>query len=75
MAANLGVRVPFLNREMIEFSARMPVDLKLREDSNGSTYSSGRSRKCYTSRCGLAEEGRLRSADSILAARPAVTIC
>ncbi len=30
MAANLEVRVPFLNREMIEFAARMPVDLKLR---------------------------------------------
>jgi asparagine synthase (glutamine-hydrolysing) len=29
MAANLEVRVPFLNREMIEFAARMPVDLKL----------------------------------------------
>jgi asparagine synthase (glutamine-hydrolysing) len=30
MAANLEVRVPFLNREMIEFTARMPADLKLR---------------------------------------------
>jgi len=30
MAANLEVRVPFLNREMIEFTARMPPDLKLR---------------------------------------------
>jgi asparagine synthase (glutamine-hydrolysing) len=30
MAANLEVRVPFLNREMIEMSARMPPDLKLR---------------------------------------------
>jgi asparagine synthase (glutamine-hydrolysing) len=30
MAANLEVRVPFLNREMIEMAARMPVDLKLR---------------------------------------------
>jgi len=30
MAANLEVRVPFLNREMIEFAARMPPDLKLR---------------------------------------------
>jgi len=30
MAANLEVRVPFLNREMIEFAARIPVDLKLR---------------------------------------------
>ena len=30
MAANLEVRVPFLNREMIEFASRMPVDLKLR---------------------------------------------
>lgn len=30
MAANLEVRVPFLNREMIEFAARMPADLKLR---------------------------------------------
>jgi asparagine synthase (glutamine-hydrolysing) len=30
MAANLEVRVPFLNRHMIEFAARMPVDLKLR---------------------------------------------
>ena len=30
MAANLEVRVPFLNREMIEFAARMPIDLKLR---------------------------------------------
>jgi asparagine synthase (glutamine-hydrolysing) len=30
MAANLEVRVPFLNREMIEFAARMPPQLKLR---------------------------------------------
>src|SRR5258706_4890859 len=30
MAANLEVRVPFLNRQMIEFTARMPPDLKLR---------------------------------------------
>lgn len=30
MAANLEVRVPFLNREMIELAARMPPDLKLR---------------------------------------------
>src|SRR6185437_7220351 len=30
MAANLEVRVPFPNREMIEFTARMPPDLKLR---------------------------------------------
>ena len=29
MANNLEVRVPFLNREMIEFAARMPPDLKL----------------------------------------------
>ena len=29
MAANLEVRVPFLNREMIELAARMPPDLKL----------------------------------------------
>jgi asparagine synthase (glutamine-hydrolysing) len=30
MAANLEVRVPFLNKEMLELSARMPPDLKLR---------------------------------------------
>lgn len=30
MAANLEVRVPFLNRQMVEFAARMPADLKLR---------------------------------------------
>ncbi|MEK6283075.1 MAG: asparagine synthase (glutamine-hydrolyzing) [Acidobacteriota bacterium] len=30
MAANLEVRVPFLNRHMIELAARMPTDLKLR---------------------------------------------
>lgn len=30
MAANLEVRVPFLNRQMIEFTARMPPELKLR---------------------------------------------
>jgi asparagine synthase (glutamine-hydrolysing) len=30
MAANLEVRVPFLNRRMIEFAARMPPALKLR---------------------------------------------
>ncbi|HYX29388.1 MAG TPA: asparagine synthase (glutamine-hydrolyzing) [Pyrinomonadaceae bacterium] len=30
MAANLEVRVPFLNRDMIEFAARMPPDLKLK---------------------------------------------
>jgi asparagine synthase (glutamine-hydrolysing) len=30
MAANLEVRVPFLNRRMIEFAARMPPELKLR---------------------------------------------
>lgn len=30
MAANLEVRVPFLNRELIELAARMPPDLKLR---------------------------------------------
>ena len=30
MAANLEVRVPFLNREMIEMAARMPPKLKLR---------------------------------------------
>jgi asparagine synthase (glutamine-hydrolysing) len=30
MAANLEVRVPFLNRRMIEFAARMPAELKLR---------------------------------------------
>jgi asparagine synthase (glutamine-hydrolysing) len=30
MAANLEVRVPFLNRRMIEFAARMPPDLKIR---------------------------------------------
>ena len=29
MAANLEVRVPFLNRQMIEFAARMPPELKL----------------------------------------------
>lgn len=29
MAANLEVRVPFLNREMIEMTARMPPELKL----------------------------------------------
>jgi len=29
MAANLEVRVPFLNRQMIEFAARMPPKLKL----------------------------------------------
>ena len=30
MAANLEVRVPFLNREMIEFAARMPPELKIK---------------------------------------------
>lgn len=30
MAANLEVRVPFLNRHMIEFAARMPPNLKIR---------------------------------------------
>jgi len=30
MAANLEVRVPFLNKEMIELAARMPADLKLK---------------------------------------------
>jgi asparagine synthase (glutamine-hydrolysing) len=30
MAANLEVRVPFLNREMIEMAARMPPSLKLK---------------------------------------------
>src|SRR5436190_4536549 len=30
MAANLEVRVPFLNRAMIEFAARMPPELKLK---------------------------------------------
>ena len=30
MAANLEVRVPFLNREIIEMAARMPTNLKLR---------------------------------------------
>jgi len=30
MAANLEVRVPFLNREMLDMAARMPPDLKLR---------------------------------------------
>ncbi len=30
MAANLEVRVPFLNVEMLELAARMPADLKLR---------------------------------------------
>jgi len=30
MAANLEVRVPFLNREMIEMAARMPPEFKLR---------------------------------------------
>lgn len=30
MAANLEVRVPFLNREMIDLTSRMPVNLKLR---------------------------------------------
>ncbi|HMH44386.1 MAG TPA: asparagine synthase C-terminal domain-containing protein, partial [Pyrinomonadaceae bacterium] len=30
MAANLEVRVPFLNKEMIEFAARMPASLKLK---------------------------------------------
>ena len=30
MAANLEVRVPFLNYEMLELAARMPPDLKLR---------------------------------------------
>jgi asparagine synthase (glutamine-hydrolysing) len=30
MAANLEVRVPLLNRQMIEFAARMPPELKLR---------------------------------------------
>ena len=30
MAANLEVRVPFLNRKLIELAARMPPDLKLR---------------------------------------------
>jgi asparagine synthase (glutamine-hydrolysing) len=30
MAANLEVRVPFLNREMVELAARMPPEFKLR---------------------------------------------
>jgi asparagine synthase (glutamine-hydrolysing) len=30
MAANLEVRVPFLNVELVELAARMPPDLKLR---------------------------------------------
>jgi asparagine synthase (glutamine-hydrolysing) len=30
MAANLEVRVPFLNQEMLELAARMPTNLKLR---------------------------------------------
>ena len=30
MAANLEVRVPFLNQQMLELTARMPPDLKLR---------------------------------------------
>src|SRR5207244_10981745 len=30
MAANLEVRVPFLNKEMLELAASMPPDLKLR---------------------------------------------
>ena len=30
MAANLEVRVPFLNREMLQLAARMPPDLKLK---------------------------------------------
>jgi asparagine synthase (glutamine-hydrolysing) len=30
MAANLEVRVPFLNQEMLELASRMPPDLKLR---------------------------------------------
>jgi len=30
MAANLEVRVPFLNLEMLELAARMPANLKMR---------------------------------------------
>ena len=30
MAANLEVRVPFLNKELVELASRMPVDLKLK---------------------------------------------
>ncbi len=30
MAANLEVRVPFLNAELVELAAKMPVDMKLR---------------------------------------------
>ena len=30
MAANLEVRVPFLNREMLQLAARIPPDLKLK---------------------------------------------
>jgi len=30
MAANLEVRVPFLNVEMLELAARMPVGMKLK---------------------------------------------
>ncbi|MEJ7623566.1 MAG: asparagine synthase (glutamine-hydrolyzing) [Pyrinomonadaceae bacterium] len=30
MAANLEVRVPFLNKEMVDLAARMPADLKLK---------------------------------------------
>ena len=69
MAANLEVRVPFLNREMIELAARMPPDLKLRGFKR--KYILKRAlEKSFAARCCLATKSGFRCARPFVAARP-----
>ena len=70
MAANLEVRVPFLNREMIEMTARMPPDLKLRGFKR--KYILKRSMEKLLPHDVIGVRGRLRRAHSLVAARALV---
>ncbi len=69
MAANLEVRVPFLNREMIEMAARMPPRLETAW-TEAQVRAEASARICLTSRRRLAKEGGVWGADPVVAPRP-----
>ena len=68
MAANLEVRVPFLNREMIELAATMPPEFKLPGFKR--KYILKRALEKVLPFSYLAEESRLRRSDQVVVTRP-----
>ena len=68
MAANLEVRAPFLNKELVELSARIPASLKIK-GIKAQIYFEKSRRTDFAEGNNLAQKSRIFRARSLVAAR------